>query len=77
MRQVKPYLEGDASTSQRVGANYVDSSGGHGSFADISADKTWLNIVSDPYEGHVMLHIETLPYLRRALARLARSLAKS
>lgn len=43
-----------------------------GPAARVHADDTWLNIVTDDYEGHAMLNIETLPMLRRALARIAK-----
>ena len=38
--------------------------------AEISADKTWVYIVTDPYEGSVMLNIEALPNLIAALQAL-------
>jgi hypothetical protein len=40
--------------------------------AQVTWDDTWLNISTDPYEGHVMLNIEALPYLRQALAEIDR-----
>jgi hypothetical protein len=46
-----------------------------GPVAEIEHDETWLHIVTDRYEGHVMLNIETLPYLRRALAKISRARA--
>lgn len=49
----------------------------HGPVARVSYDKTWLNIVTDDYEGAAMLNIEALPYLRRALSRIASEIAKA
>ena len=48
-----------------------------GPMAEITWDETWLNIVTDKYEGRVMLNIETLPHLRRALAKIERKLKTS
>lgn len=47
-----------------------------GPTAEISYDKTWLYIMTDPYEGRVMINIETLPALRKALAKVARKIAR-
>lgn len=44
-----------------------------GPVAEITWDDTWLNICTDSYEGNVMLNIEALPYLRRALAQIAKA----
>lgn len=44
----------------------------HGPRADIYWDETWLHIVTDSYEGHVMLNIEALPHLRLALGKISR-----
>lgn len=54
-----------------VGARSKDSDY-LGPVADITWDETWLWIVTDEYEGSVMLNIEALPHLRRALARIAK-----
>lgn len=45
-----------------------------GQSAAITYDDSWLHIVTDDYEGHAMLNIETLPVLRRALAKIARQI---
>jgi hypothetical protein len=44
-----------------------------GPVAEVTWDDTWLNITTDKYEGHAMLNIEALPYLRRALAQIERA----
>lgn len=44
----------------------------YGPTARIEYDDTWLHIITDHYDGHAMLNIETLPYLRRALAQIAK-----
>jgi len=46
----------------------------HGPYARVEYDKDWLHICTDDYEGHAMLNIEALPYLRRALAAIAKEL---
>jgi len=46
-----------------------------GPVAEITWDDTWLYIVTDKYEGHVMLNIEALPFLRKALAQVAASIS--
>lgn len=38
--------------------------------AYVSADKTWLHIVTDPYEGVVMLNIEAAIFLVEAIYAL-------
>lgn len=43
-----------------------------GPTAQITWDDTWLYIETDPYESSVMINIEALPHLRRALAKIAR-----
>jgi hypothetical protein len=45
--------------------------------AQVTWDDTWLNIETDKYEGHVMLNIEALEPLRKALAKIAREIKKS
>jgi len=50
----------------QVGASDVKRSY-EGPIADIKADKTWLYITTCPYDGAVMLNIETLPFLIEAL----------
>jgi hypothetical protein len=44
-----------------------------GPVGKVTWDDTWLYISTGPYEGNVMLNIETLPYLRQALARVAKA----
>lgn len=41
-----------------------------GPVARVSADKNWLVIETDAYEGHAMLNVEALPALIRALRQL-------
>ncbi len=45
-----------------------------GPIAEVEWDDNWLHITTDPYEGSAMLNIEALPYLRKALAQVARAL---
>lgn len=45
-----------------------------GPTASVSGDGTWLNVVTDDYEGAAMLNIEALPFLIEALQALAASL---
>jgi len=40
-------------------------------------DDTWLRIVADPYDNSLMLNIEAIPYLRRALAEIERKLKRA
>lgn len=72
-QKLTPYLKGEASGEQLVGAVNKDTDY-RGPEARISADGEWLNIVTDEYEGAAMLNIEALPQLRRALSRLAKHL---
>ena len=44
-----------------------------GPVADVYIRDSWLFIVTDEYEGCAMLNVEALPYLRRALSKLAKS----
>ena len=48
-----------------------------GPTAQISWDKDWLYICTDDYEGNAMINISTLPVLRRALARVAKTIASN
>lgn len=48
----------------------------HGPVAQVSYDGTWLHIVTDNYEGHAMLNIQTLQPLRKVLAEIARERKK-
>ncbi len=69
----KSYIEEGAKGSYSVGfrakgSEYV------GPVAEVYAEREWLYIVTDPYEGVVMLNIETPPKLQTALARIAKSL---
>lgn len=43
-----------------------------GPVARVSHDDTWLRIVTDENEGSAMINIEALPFLRRALAKIAK-----
>lgn len=51
-------------------ADYDD--GDPGTSAHVYRDRDWLYIITDPYEGVVMLHIEALPQLQEALEKIAR-----
>lgn len=51
-----------------------EETGYMGPEAVISYDENWLHITTDPYEGHVMLNIETLPALLRALKDVTKRL---
>lgn len=58
-----------------VGAE--DATDGYrGPVAEITWDDTWVHIVTDSYEGHVMLNIEVLPFLQQALKRVQAALSK-
>ena len=46
----------------------------HGPTAHITYDKDFFYISTDDYEGTAMLNIEALPYLRRALAKIAKAI---
>lgn len=48
------------------------SKGYSGPVAEVWADNDWLWIVTDSHEGVAMMNIEALPFLRRALARIAK-----
>jgi hypothetical protein len=39
-----------------------------GPVGHVYADDNWIHIVTDPYEGHAMLNIETLPELIKILS---------
>lgn len=73
MSKVKTYLKGSVKGDQIVGCTYK-SDGSAGTSARVSFDKTWLHIITDDYEGSAMLHIECLPKLRTALARIAKEM---
>jgi hypothetical protein len=74
---LKKHVEG-GKTTFLVGADDLSNKQQpyHGPTAHITWDETWLNITTDDYEGHAMINIEALPYLRRALARVARTIKK-
>ena len=57
-------------TSKKPDDRHPD--GYEGPVARVSFDKTWLYVNTDDYEGHAMMNIETLPMLRRALAKIAK-----
>lgn len=61
-----------------VGTVYTDGMVEHrqGPQAEIYCDETWLYIITDKYEGHVMLDKLTIPHLRSALSKIARKIAK-
>lgn len=74
------YLEGDLKT-QYVGVNDPDRDEQtgrkpryEGPRAEVTFDHDWLHIQTDPYEGHVMINIEALPNLIKALNRIKRHL---
>lgn len=45
--------------------------------AKVTWDEDWIYIVTDPYESHVMLNIEAVEPLRKALAKIALETKKS
>jgi hypothetical protein len=70
VNDVRGFIEARPDGSFLVGArdtqtDYI------GPGAHIHADGTWLHIDQGDYEG-AMLNIETLPFLRRALAVIAK-----
>lgn len=54
-----------------IGAKYLD--GDQGPVAEVYRESSWLHIVTDRYEGHVMLHATALPLLIKELRRLAKA----
>jgi hypothetical protein len=68
---LKPYIE-QGKPGFQVGAEDPTSSY-KGPVADVAWDNVWLHIETDPYEGHVMLNIEALEPLRKALAKISRA----
>lgn len=58
---------------QSVSATHEDGET-PGAGAQTTHDESWLNIITDPHEGHVMLNIEALPALQRALRNIAKEL---
>lgn len=76
-RTIEPFYD-DANPSRLlVGARYTDGIAHDGPVAVITHNADWLNICTDRYEGNAMLNIEALPHLRKALARIARDIAKA
>lgn len=43
-----------------------------GPVAEVTADDTWLRIIADPYDNALMLNIEALPFLKKALSEIER-----
>lgn len=48
-----------------------------GPTAEVKADDVWLRIVADPYDNSLMINIEALPYLRKALVEIERKRRKA
>lgn len=71
----KPFIKGSAADGFQVGFIYPD--GQWGPCAQVTFEKDWLHIVTDSYEGHAMLKIESLPALRKALLQISRAIATS
>lgn len=71
-RPVEPFIHDAPKGVIQVGAKYADADGGYGPIADVYLQDVWLRIVTDRYEGSVMLHAEALPLLIKALQRLQR-----
>lgn len=69
-RRLKGYMRRDKA-GWLVGAGNP-ASDYRGPEAVVSYANGWLHINTDDYEGHAMLNIEALPYLRRALAQIAK-----
>lgn len=65
----KKHVTSDGVTTLLVGADDLTDPKRpyRGPQAAITWDDTWLNICTDPYEGHVMLNIEAINKLRFAL----------
>lgn len=38
---------------------------------------TWLRIVADRYDNHLMLNVEALPYLKKALSEIERTMKRA
>ena len=43
-----------------------------GPTAEVRADDTWLRIIADPYDNSLILNIEALPFLKKALSEIER-----
>ena len=76
-RLVEPFMRDTQTDTILVGARYVDATSGFGPIAEIYLQDVWLRIVTDRYEGSVMLHAEALPLLIKALQRLERKRRKA
>lgn len=61
--------------SQQVGAE-EKARDYQGPVADVSYNKDWLYISTDPYEGSAMLNIEALSHLIEALRRIESEISK-
>jgi len=73
-RDSKPYLWRDPKTGHaHIGSKYTDSIGGSGPIAEVYGEGPWLHIVTDRYEGHVMILANTLPLLIRELRKLQKA----
>jgi hypothetical protein len=53
-----------------------EDSGYDGPVAEVIGGKTWVNIITCPYEGNAMINIEALPQLIEALNNVALTLAQ-
>ena len=79
MKPLKGYLIERKDGSLLVGASRApdranNDDGYNGPHADVYVDRDWLFIITDSHEGTVMLNVEALSHLRRALAMIAKQL---
>lgn len=73
-RPSDPFLWRDPKTGRAyVGSKYADKPSDMGPTAEIYREGPWLHIVTDRYEGHVMIHANTMPLLIKELRRLEKA----
>ncbi len=77
-RTTVPYFEKTKDGNFLVGAHYVGDYPAAGPIAKVYVrDKDpFFHIITDPYEGHVMMNLEALPGLIKALKSLQRRISK-
>lgn len=56
-----------------IGTKYTDDIGGYGPVAEVYRDGDWFRIMTDCYEGSVMLLPEAIPDLIKELRRLLKA----
>lgn len=79
MSRTVPYFEKTNAGEFLVGAHYVDRAypcAGPIAKVYIENEDPFFHIVTDPYEGHVVLNLEALPGLIKALKSLQRRISK-